>query len=304
MNSSRSQRVFILCALAGAALVSPALAAEPVTKPATGAGDYRLVWADEFNKNGPLDPANWTFEQGFVRNEELQWYQPENAVCADGHLIIEARREEVPNPRYRADAGNWKLSRATAHYTSASANTRGHHAWLYGRFEMRGRIDISAGSWPAFWTLGTSGRWPACGEVDVMEFYRDMLLANIGWAGAKGNIEWNSVHRPIPSFHDAEWSKKFHVWRMDWDENRIALYVDDALINTEELSKTGNDLRAGENPFHHPMYLLVNLAIGGQQGGDPSHTTFPLRYEIDYVRVYQTPAQVAEQAYEEKRAQH
>jgi beta-glucanase (GH16 family) len=274
------------------------------SQPTADSEDYHLVWADEFTKSGPLDAADWTFERGFVRNQELQWYQPENAMCSDGHLVIEARREEVSNPRYDASSKQWKESRQTAHYTSASASTRGHHAWLYGRFEMRGRIDISLGSWPAFWTLGTSGRWPECGEVDIMEFYRNMLLANIGWAGERRNIQWNSVRRPMASFHDAEWSKKFHVWRMDWDENRMAIYVDDELINSQDLSKTLNAQRAGDNPFHHPMYLILNQAIGGEQGVDPSKTAFPLRFEVDYVRVYQTPAEIEGQVAEEKRAGH
>src|SRR5262249_32017728 len=61
---------------------------------------YRLVWSDEFNKDGPLNDADWGYEIGFVRNQELQWYQRENAVCKDGDLVIEARRESRPNPRY------------------------------------------------------------------------------------------------------------------------------------------------------------------------------------------------------------
>jgi len=67
---------------------------------------YQLVWSDEFNNTGPPDPANWGYERGFVRNEEFQWYQPENARCIDGKLVIEARRERVENPRYEDDACN------------------------------------------------------------------------------------------------------------------------------------------------------------------------------------------------------
>ena len=60
---------------------------------------YKLVWADEFNKNGEPDTNNWRYEKGFVRNEELQWYQEENANCEKGLLVIEARKESKPNPR-------------------------------------------------------------------------------------------------------------------------------------------------------------------------------------------------------------
>ena len=75
--------------------------------------EWKLVWADEFNDNGPPNPANWTFERGLVRNHEAQWYQPENATCRDGHLVIEARREHVQN----------------AEYTSASLMTKGLRQW-------------------------------------------------------------------------------------------------------------------------------------------------------------------------------
>jgi len=88
-------------------------------------GGYKLVWADEFDKDGPPDPCNWTYELGFVRNEELQWYQPENARCENGLLIIEARRERKLNPRYRPDGRSWRENRQYAEYTSASITTRG-----------------------------------------------------------------------------------------------------------------------------------------------------------------------------------
>ena len=74
---------------------------------------------------------------------------------------------------------------------------------------------------------------------------------------------------------------------MDWDRHAIRLYVDGLLLNTIELGKTINRDGEGKNPFHEPHYLLVSLAIGGTNGGDPTETSFPTRYEIDYVRVYQ-----------------
>ncbi|MDQ0639799.1 beta-glucanase (GH16 family) [Pedobacter sp. W3I1] len=69
---------------------------------------YKLVWCDEFNQNGTPDPANWDYEKGFVRNEELQWYQPENAFCENGKLIIEARKEVKPNPLYVEGSKEWR----------------------------------------------------------------------------------------------------------------------------------------------------------------------------------------------------
>lgn len=252
---------------------------------------YKLVWSDEFDHDGAPNPDNWTYEHGFVRNQELQWYQPENARVEHGLLVIEARREQTANPNYQAGVSAWQRSRPLAEYTSASLTTRGLHVWRYGRFEMRARIDTRTGLWPAFWTLGQSGRWPSNGEIDVMEFYRGLLLANVAWASSQpGHAAWADTRRPITSFSDPDWPTKFHVWRMDWDADRIRLFVDDVLLNDVDLSRTVNQDGSGVNPFHQPQYLILNLAIGGTSGGDPSATEFPAKYEVDYVRVYQKTA--------------
>jgi beta-glucanase (GH16 family) len=249
---------------------------------------YKLIWADEFDKVGPPDPCNWTYERGFVRNEELQWYQPENARCENGLLIIEGRRERKANPRHKPDGRSWRENREYAEYASASLTTRGLHNWMYGRFEMRGRIDTRPGLWPAFWTLGVAGRWPGCGEIDIMEYYRGMLLANAAWASERQWAPvWDDVKIPLSEFKDPEWSAKFHVWRMDWDPDNIKLYVDDKLLNTIELDKTFNKDKEAKNPFHQPHYIILNLAIGGTSGGDPANTAFPAKFEVDYVRIYQ-----------------
>lgn len=253
--------------------------------------EYVLVWADEFNKDGPPDPGNWVFERGFVRNEELQWYQPENARCEGGLLIIEARRERVENPRYDPDIRSWKRNRQYAGYSSACMKTVGLHEWQYGRFEMRGRIDARPGLWPAFWSLGSARWWPACGEVDIMEYYQGKLMACACWAGRRrGSSRWDTLRKPLAEFNDPDWSSKFHVWRMDWDEQSINLYVDDALLNSVSLEETVNGTWDQANPFRETHYLLLNMAVGGTQGGDPSETTFPARFEVDYVRVSQTRA--------------
>src|SRR5262245_6228866 len=108
------------------------------TKTGEVAEIYRLVWADEFNTDGPPNPDNWSFEQGFVRNEELQWYQPENARCVGGRLIIEGRRERGTNLRYEADSANWRYRREFGEYTSACLHSRQQREWLDGRLEMLG----------------------------------------------------------------------------------------------------------------------------------------------------------------------
>ena len=251
--------------------------------------EYKLVWADEFETEGDPDPANWTFEHGFVRNEELQWYQPQNAFCSGGRLVIEGRRERKPNPHYREGGNNWKTNREFADYTSACLTTKGLHSWMYGRFEVKARIKALDGLWPAIWFLGVGGRWPSNGEIDLMEYYRGDVLANACWgSGRSSQPQWDRSTIPVASLGDPRWDEKFHVWRMGWDSNTIQLFVDDRLLNTIDVTQTINPTDRGpKNPFRQPHYLLLNLAIGGHSGGDPSDTPFPTRYEIEYVRVYQ-----------------
>ena len=274
---------------------SPAQTGASASAPATYQG-YELVWADEFDRDGAPDPENWTYERGFVRNRELQWYRPENARVAQGLLTIEARRERIPNPGFESGSTDWRRSRRFAEYSSSCLITKGLHSWRFGRFEMRARIDTRPGLWPAFWTLGIDGRWPQGGEIDIMEYYQGLLLANAAWGGTKPfQAIWDDTRKPLESFGDPKWSEAFHVWRMDWDERAIVLSVDGAVLNEVDLTKTVNQDGSGTNPFHAPHYLLVNLAIGGTSGGDPSKTAFPAKLEVDFVRVYQPPAAAGDQ---------
>ena len=251
----------------------------------------KLVWNDEFNNQGKPDPSNWIYETGFVRNQELQWYQPDNANCANGLLTINGRKEKVKNPDFIAGSTNWQTSREYADYSSSSIQTRGLRQWQFGRFEIRARIDTACGVWPAIWTLGISKEWPANGEIDIMEFYRfkgvPTILANFAWGtGQRWKAKWDDLKKPLSDFtaSDPDWTKKFHIWRMDWNKDSINLFLDNQLLNTILLNQTLNP--DGFNPFLQPHYLLLNLAIG-MNGGDPSKSRFPIRCEIDYVRVYQ-----------------
>lgn len=251
---------------------------------------YKLVWNDEFNLDGKPDAGSWSYEQGFTRNEELQWYQQENANCANGLLVIEGKREKVTNPNYDGSSADWRLARPFADYTSASIKTQNKRTFQFGMIEVRARIDTAMGMWPAIWTLGETKRWPANGEVDMMEYYRvkgiPTILANAAWADENMRSVWDEEKVPLAHFmaKDPDWDQKFHSWKMDWTEGHIRLYLDDELLNEIDLSKTLNP--HGFNPFHQPHYILLNLAIGAN-GGDPAATNFPRRYEVDYVRVYQ-----------------
>ncbi|MDR3187888.1 MAG: glycoside hydrolase family 88 protein [Prevotellaceae bacterium] len=269
---------------------SPALSSSP----GNGAPEWKLVWHDEFNLDGKPDSAVWTYERGFVRNQELQWYQPDNAICQNGVLTLWGRKEKVPNPSYAPKSKDWRSSRQFAEYTAASIKTAGKKEFQYGRFEIRAKIPTAGGAWPAIWTLGSAMPWPSCGEIDVMEYYRvnDLphILANTAWGtDTRYNAKWNTVRIPFATFKekDPEWEAKFHIWRMDWDEDAIRLYLDDELLNETLLKDTQNGAIGNhQNPFRQPHYILLNLALG-QNGGTPDDSAFPLKFEVDYVRVYQ-----------------
>ncbi len=215
------KRLFLISALGGAVLT--AVAAE-----------WQLVWSDEFDRDGLPDPARWTYEEGFVRNQELQYYtvgRRENARVEGGRLILEARRERFPNPRYRPDAPErrWQERREFAEYTSASLTTRGLAAWTYGRFEMRAKLPAARGTWPAFWTLGTNISqvgWPACGEIDILEYVGHdpgVVHANVhtrGYNHTRGN--GRGARTRVPDAAEA-----FHVYAVEWSPDKLEFFVDD-----------------------------------------------------------------------------
>ena len=269
--------------LAFASLVRADDEVQPPRDPA-----YKLVWADEFEGDGPVDETKWRFEEGFVRNHELQWYQKDNAVRKDGLLVIEARREKVRNPRCEEGSRDWRKRRGEAEYTSSSITTMGKHDWKFGRFEVRARFNPLPGLWPAIWTTGR-GRWPHGGEIDILEYYSGRIYANFCWAGKGGRDLWSTGSHSFGRFDPATWSERFHLWVMEWDEDKIVIWLDGQLFNQQELKHVKNLDGPPVNPFLAPQAMRLNFAIGGMNGGDPSRTVFPQRYEVDYVRIYQKP---------------
>jgi beta-glucanase (GH16 family) len=233
----------------------------------THAAGWKLSWSEEFT--GPaINTQTWGYESGYVRNEEDQYYtnRPENAFIDSGHLVIRALRD------------NWQ----GREYTSASLRTLNKQSFLYGKFEMRARIDTRAGSWPAWWWLPNSGGWPKGGEVDMMEFYQGKCLFNV----MDGNQRWTTKTKTVTSLGGSRWSNAFHVWTMEWDSTRIELSLDGELINEYDLRAADGTGPQGVNPFTRPGYFIVNQALGGTQGGDPSQTDFPMEYHIDWIRVH------------------
>jgi beta-glucanase (GH16 family) len=229
------------------------------------------VWQDEFDRDGLPDRTRWDYESGFVRNNERQYYtreRAENARVENGMLVIEARRERFEG----------------ADYTSASVTSRA--SWTYGRFEVRARLPKGRGTWPAIWTLGANIRqagWPECGEIDIMEhvgFDPGRIHANIhtrAYNHVQKTNKGNSVAVP-----DADGA--FHVYSATWTPSRITVAVDGRPYFSFDKESGGDAVW----PFDKPQYLILNLAIGGNWGGQQGidDGAFPARYEIDYVRVF------------------
>ncbi len=235
--------------------------------------DWKLVWSDEFDRPGWPDPSRWTYENGYVRNHEQQYYtrRLENARIEDGKLIIEARKD------------HWDGHKIT----SASLTTQGKASWKYGRFEIRARLPRGNGTAPAFWTLGETIRtkgWPRSGEIDIMEyvgFDPDRIhgyLHTEAYNHLKRNQKGTSVMATRPY-------EEFHVYSVDWSPDKLEFFLDGRRYYTY--------LKEAENeevwPFDQHHFLIINLAIGGpwagMQGIDDA--IFPAKYEIDYVRVFQ-----------------
>jgi len=240
-----------------------------VTVNTAGGGAPTLVFSDEFNTNGPPDPAKWGYDigtgSGGWGNNELQYYtnRPENAIVQGGVLKINAIKES-----YLGSA-----------YTSARLLSKNKYSFKYGRIEVRAKFPTGVGTWPAAWMLGdninTVG-WPACGEIDIVEHLgRDLnkIYGTLHYPGRSGgNADGATIVIP-----DA--TTAFHTYAVEWTATSIKIYVDTQLYHTVANSTA--------IPFNHNFFILLNMAMGGNFGGpvDPAFTN--ATYEIDYIRVYQ-----------------
>lgn len=266
------------CASAPAPAPGPAGIDEPGGLPP----GYQLVWADEFD-TGPLpDAAKWAYDthrnrQGWY-NDEQQYYAAEradNARVEGGRLVITARRESTTG---FADGGGQQ-------YTSTRLFTKGRASWTYGFFEIRAKLPCGRGTWPAVWTLADGGRWPDDGEIDIVEhvgFDPGVLHASVHTRAFHHGI---GTHRTAKVAR-ADACTAFHHYQLTWTPERITMGVDDR--NHFSFSNDGSGDRS-RWPFDRPQHLLINIAVGGNWGGqhgvDPQ--AFPASMEVDYVRVYQ-----------------
>jgi len=249
--------------------------------------ERKLVWSDEFNYSGLPDTTKWGYEEGFVRNQEPQYYtirRLENCRVENGMLVIEARKETWPNAAYKPGSAQDSV----AAYTSASINTLYKQAWQYGRVEVRAKLPAGRGTWPAIWMMGENRPqvgWPSCGEIDIMEFlgkdpstvygtvhYPDTTASKYGSLG--GKIAINNA------------ADDFHLFAIEWDRQKISFYYDTQQYFVFDVK---NSQHTSANPFQRKCYLLLNLALGrqGSWPGPTDDSILPCRYYIDYVRVYQ-----------------
>ena len=240
--------------------------------------EWKLVWSDEFDRDGLPDPQRWSYDLGGHGwgNAELQFYtenRRENARVENGHLVIEARREA------------WE----GMDYTSARLVTKGKGDWTYGRFVIRAKVPAGRGTWPAIWMLPTvwnlgNGGWPDNGEIDIMEH----VGHNVGVVHASTHTQahqWPKKTQRTGTIDVPDASEAFHDYVLEWDAEEIRVSVDDRHYFTSR--KNGGDWTSW--PFFRDFHLVLNVAVGGHWGGekgvDPA--VFPQRMEIDYVRVYQ-----------------
>ena len=257
---------------------------------------YHYVWGDEFNYEGNVDQTLWQAEKGFIRGNELQYYQMKNATVSEGRLLISAKKERVKNEFYDPNSSDYRKNTEYSQYTSASILGKQKRYFLFGRIEVRAKVDTAGGNFPAIWTCGYNKNWPQNGEIDIMEYYwanienkyQPVLTANFCVGGDNRQDEWaqkwKSTFTPLSYYtaKDADWVNKYHVWRMDWDEEAISLYLDDELRNTLKIKDFKN--YDGSIAFYNPQFMMLNLAVKVQRAGD---YLSPTKFEVDYFRVYQ-----------------
>ncbi|MDO8997435.1 MAG: glycoside hydrolase family 16 protein [Sediminibacterium sp.] len=241
----------------------------------------KLVWADEFNGKGLPDSTKWGYDVGRGcpqncgwGNNELQYYTSKNTSNArveNGLLVVEAHKENV----------------ADAKYSSARLVTKNKGDWKYGRIDVKAKLPAGRGMWPAIWMLPTDwkyGGWPHSGEIDIMEnvgFWPDSVLGTVhtnAYNGMKGTQKTLGMN-----FKDL--STAFHEYSIEWDAEEIRFYVDNKQYNSFKNSHKNVD----EWPFDQRFHLLINIAVGGNWGGQKGvdDSIFPQKMWIDYVRVYQ-----------------
>ncbi len=244
----------------------------PTVAPPVKESDYELVWAEEFNYTGLPNTNNWDYETGRVRNNEEQYYKAsnlENSRVENGYLNITATYD-----KNRAEP-----------ITSASLITKGKVEFLHGRIEARAKMPSGKGAWPAVWTLGINREtvgWPACGEIDIVEWLGH-IPAYVFGSLHKGDHQNKDAPMISPYQANTDVTAGFHNYAIEWESDAIRFFFD----GVNYVTYTPSQMTPAEwEQFSKPHYLLLNLAMGGKSGGTIDYASFPLVYQIDYVRYY------------------
>jgi len=241
-------------------------------------GNYELVWNDEFDYTGLPDSKRWSYDtDGNANgwgNNEAQYYtngQLKNSEVKDGFLYINAIKE---------NAGDKK-------YTSARLITKLKGDWLYGKVEVRAKLPDGKGMWPAIWMLPTDweyGGWPASGEIDIMENvgYDPYVIVASAHTQSYNHVQGTQKNAKLTI---SDCYTQFHNYILEWDANEYRVFVDEKLYFTFKNEGTGYKVW----PFDKRFHLLLNVAVGGNWGGQQGidDTVFPRSMVVDYVRVYQ-----------------
>jgi beta-glucanase (GH16 family) len=256
--------------------------------PDPGPGGWGLVWSEEFDEPaGTLpNPQHWSYELGDGSlngipgwgNEELQYYTDEAANAAtdgQGNMVLTVREAD----------GSLDCYYGPCEYTSARLISKRKAEFAYGRVEARIRVPEGQGLWPAFWSLGTDidlVNWPQTGEIDFMEFVGRLpneVFGTIHGPGYSGGQSFGNIYTfDEPVFND------YHTFTVEWEPDLIKWYVDGILYH----SATPADLDPNEWVFNDPVFLLLNVAVGGNFGGAVGDDLeLPQSMTVDYIRVYQ-----------------
>lgn len=256
------------------------LVALSLTLASTSAASWELTFEDDFT-GSRLDPEKWRIfdywgNQTLAGNGELQCYVPEALRVENGLLTIVAEPKASRQDACHGAATN--LQYISGMISTADCNpwescTRVGFAQQYGYFVMRARLPAGKGLWPAFWLVPADASWPP--EIDVMEVLGhepDTVHMNLHFLDETGERGRHGTH-----FTGKDTSTEFHEFAVDWSPGLLIWYVD----GVERFRVTGDDVP------HEPMYVIVNLAVGGHWPGSPDRrTAFPAKMEVDYVRVY------------------
>lgn len=272
---------------------APVLSAIIVRKKHVKSAQWQLVWQDEFELDGAPDESKWNYDVWPARkvNDEDQAYtsRAKNARVKDGKLIIEAHKESYDN----------------AEYTSARLHSQGKGDFLYGRAEVRAKIPAGQGSWSAIWMLPSDpykyatqcpkdedwqgnpncDAWPNSGEIDIME-HVGYDMQNVHGTVHNKAYYWLNWQQRKSSVEGQNIDTEFHTYALEWTPETITIFFDETPYFFYSNEATGWK----SWPYDHPYHLILNLAVGGmwgRAGGPIDDSIFPLKMEIDYVRVYE-----------------